>query len=107
MTPLSTELPPTKNGTTRLKQSPLHLVAFFCHAHGAKEVFLAGDFNEWDPSNLPMTRMPDGGWMIRVPLSHGHHQYVFLVDGKPVLDPKSLGTVRNERNQKVSLVAVS
>lgn len=32
---------------------------------------------------------------------------LFLVDGTPGLGPNSLGTVRNERNEPVALVAVS
>jgi hypothetical protein len=45
--------------------------------------------------------------MIGVELHHGHHQYVFLVDGKPQLDPTASGIARNERNERVSLTAVS
>lgn len=85
----------------------LHLVDFFCRAPQAKSVFLIGDFNEWQPAAHPMTRMPDGGWVIRMELSHGHHQYLFLVDGKPTLDPNAMGQVHNERNETVSLIAIS
>jgi 1,4-alpha-glucan branching enzyme len=85
----------------------LHLVDFICRAPEAKSVSLVGDFNNWDPAAHPMTRMPDGGWLIRMELPHGHHQYVFLVDGKPTLDPNAMGKVRNESNEVVSLVAIS
>jgi 1,4-alpha-glucan branching enzyme len=85
----------------------LHLVDFFCRAPQAQNVALIGDFNGWQPTTHPMTRMPDGGWVIRVELPHGHHQYLFLVDGKPVLDPNAMGKVRNERNDTVSLIAIS
>ncbi|HOS76351.1 MAG TPA: hypothetical protein PKW12_13940 [Verrucomicrobiota bacterium] len=51
--------------------------------------------------------MPDGGWTIRLELPHGHHQYVFLVDGQPTLDPNAMGKVHNERNEVVSLIAIS
>ena len=54
-----------------------------------------------------MHRMPDGGWVLTLALHHGHHQYYFLVDGQPTLDPKSLGTGRNEWGEPVSVVAVS
>ena len=54
-----------------------------------------------------MGQMPDGRWFASIELPHGHHQYVFLVDGKPVLDPKALGKTRNELDEPVSLVAVS
>lgn len=86
---------------------PLHLVDFFCRAPEAKGVSLIGDFNGWQPTAHPMTRMPDGGWTIRLELPHGHHQYLFLVDGKPTLDPNAMGKVRNEHNDTVSLIAIS
>ena len=85
----------------------LHLVDFFCRAPQATSVSLIGDFNGWQPAAHPMTRMPDGGWVIRLELRHGHHQYVFLVDGVSTLDPNAMGKVRNERNEPVSLIAIS
>ncbi len=86
---------------------PLHLVDFFCRALEAKSVSLIGDFNGWRPNGHPMPRMPDGGWTIRLELPHGHHQYLSLVDGKPTLDPNAMGKVYNERNETVSLIAIS
>ena len=86
---------------------PMHQIDFFCRAPQAKSVSLIGDFNDWQPSTHPMKRMPDGGWMIRMDLPHGHHKYQFLVDGKPTLDPNALGTVHDERGETVSLIAIS
>jgi 1,4-alpha-glucan branching enzyme len=91
----------------QLARRPLHLVDFFCRAPKAQSVSLIGDFNGWEPTAHPMTRMPDGGWRIRMELPHGHHQYQFLVDGKPTLDPNAMGKVHNERNETVSLIAIS
>ncbi len=54
-----------------------------------------------------MQRRVDGSWFLQVQLSHGHHRYQFLVDDKPVLDPRGTGIARNERNERVSLIAVS
>ncbi len=84
-----------------------HHVDFFCHAPNAVNVCLVGDFNEWQPAANPMRRMPDGFWMASLELPHGYHHYLFLVDGKPVLDPNASGKGRNERNQPVSLIPVS
>jgi 1,4-alpha-glucan branching enzyme len=86
---------------------PLHLVDFFCRAPQARSVSLIGDFNDWQPAAHPMNRMPDGSWMLRLELPHGHHQYQFLIDGKPTLDPNAMGKVHNERNETVSLIAIS
>jgi 1,4-alpha-glucan branching enzyme len=85
----------------------LHHAAFFCHAPEAKQVSLVGDFNRWDSTATPMSRQPDGRWMASVELSHGYHQYLFLVDGKRELDPNATGKGRNESNEIVSLRAVS
>lgn len=82
-------------------------INFVCMAPQAKEVFLTGDFNGWNTSSHPMNRQPDGAWLLQVPLTHGHHQYRFLVDGQPVLDPRAAGVARDPQGHKASLLAVS
>ncbi len=82
-------------------------VNFVCVAPKAKSVFLTGDFNGWSPTANPMARQPEGAWSAQVLLHHGHHQYRFLVDGKPVLDPKAHGIGRDAKGEKTSLIPVS
>lgn len=82
-------------------------IPFLCHAVDAQAVCVMGDFNDWDPASHPMKRQHDGVWRIELPLCHGHHHYLFVIDGKPTLDPRANGIARNERNEKVSLIAVS
>ena len=82
-------------------------VAFVCLAPQAKEVYLTGDFNDWSPHSHAMKRQPDGAWRLEVSLNHGHHHYLFMVDGKPALDPRAQGIARNEKNERVALIAVS
>ncbi|MGA2280903.1 MAG: isoamylase early set domain-containing protein [Verrucomicrobiota bacterium] len=82
----------------------LRPVHFYCRAPQANSVQLAGDFNHWTP--FPMQRRDEGWWFIQVMLSRGHHQYRFLVDGKPVLDPRATGKGRNQLDEEVSVVAV-
>ena len=84
-----------------------HHVSFFCDAPGAESVTLTGDFNRWDPAANPMRRTPDGRWTASLELHHGYHRYLFLVDGTPTLDPNGSGITRNDRNERVSLIAVS
>ena len=52
----------------------------------AKDVFLAGDFNDWTPNALKMTRVGDA-WIFNVHLSVGKHLYKFVVDGHWIKDP--------------------
>ncbi len=82
-------------------------VNFFCAATTAKEVFIAGDFNEWNPKTHPMQRQPDGNWVVQLMLTNGHHRYWFLVDGVPTLDPRAQGVGRNDKNERVSMVSLS
>ena len=80
-------------------------VNFYCAAPRAKSVEISGDFNNWH--SLPMQRSVDGWWVIQIQLCHGHHQYRFLVDRKPMLDPHATGVARDEQDGQVSLIAVS
>lgn len=52
----------------------------------AKRVFLAGDFNKWDPKAYAMRKEGDD-WIFPVHLSIGKHLYKFIVDDKWMNDP--------------------
>jgi hypothetical protein len=54
-----------------------------------------------------MEQRLDGWWFLQVPLAHGHHQYQFLVDGIPTLDPHATGVTQNARYAQVSVIGVS
>lgn len=98
-----TSLSPRRYSAKRTRRP----VNFYCDAPAAEYVALVGDFNAWDANACPMRRLPDGRWMASVELNHGHHRYLLLVDGNAMLDPRANGRARNERNEPVSLVAVS
>ena len=82
-------------------------VNFVCDATQARRVSLVGDFNAWNPAANPMKQMPDGAWLLKVELKHGHHRYAFWVDGVLTLDPRAQGITRNDQNERVSLIPVS
>lgn len=57
--------------------------AFYRPAEAAKEVYLAGSFNKWQPTGQKMTGPDsDGYYSATVKLPHGQHEYKFVVDGK-------------------------
>jgi 5'-AMP-activated protein kinase regulatory beta subunit len=60
---------------------------FSYHAPGAKTVFLAGSFNEWNREATPMERQEDGGWSVSLKLPPGHYEYKFVVDGDWCCEP--------------------
>jgi len=95
-------------GTTRYNAKGMAKpVNFFCIAPEAQEVAIIGDFNNWESGKHLMNRQIDGSWSAQIDLHHGHHRYQFVIDGKPTLDPRANGVVRNEANERVSLIAVS
>ena len=51
------------------------------HAPDAKEVFLAGTFNDWNPKALPMHRTRGGEWAHTLDLPPGRYEYKFVIDG--------------------------
>ena len=51
------------------------------------KVFVAGDFNGWNPTATPMERMGDGYFRATVEIADGRHGYKFVVDGKWISDP--------------------
>ncbi|MDE2489862.1 MAG: glycogen-binding domain-containing protein [Elusimicrobia bacterium] len=61
---------------------------FRLRAPRAKSVELVGDFNAWKPGLLKMTRS-GANWSLVVPLLPGRHEYLFLVDGTPRVDPRA------------------
>lgn len=74
----------------------LNQVEFSYESLTAREVYLAGDFNNWNFTSLPMVRSENGVWRIRVPLTPGSHEYRFIVDGDWQNDPTACGVVPNE-----------
>jgi len=67
-----------------LKQS---LIPFAFPAPAARQVSLAGDFNNWDPKAMPMHKGADGVWHLSVTLKPGRHEYRFVADGVWQDDP--------------------
>jgi len=61
-----------------------------------KEVYLAGNFNNWDANTHPMKKDKKGIWKITLSLKPGRHEYRFLADGNWENDPSCCDCVQNE-----------
>ena len=82
-------------------------INFFYSSPEAKAVSVVGDFNKWNPTVHPMQKQADGNWFVTIELNHGHHAYMLQVDDRIILDPRATGITRNEKGERVSLLAVS
>lgn len=64
-------------------------VIFSLKAPQAQEVFLVGDFNQWNATVEPMNRVDDH-FEVTLFLVAGEYRYQFVVDGKTIDDPDNL-----------------
>ena len=64
-------------------------IIFKFHDHKATQIYLTGNFNDWNPNSLPLKLEKEGYWRIEIPLlSQGIYQYKFIVNNdKWVSDP--------------------
>ena len=65
------------------KEKPTEkVVKFILSAPEANQVYLAGDFNNWDNHALPLKRNRENQWEADVQLPPGRYEYKYFVDGK-------------------------
>lgn len=81
-------------------------VRFELRAPGARAVHLAGDFTEWRPDSIALTRDPDGSWSVTLPLVVGQHAYQFVVDGERWVTDPHAGTVDDGFGGRNSVIVV-
>jgi 1,4-alpha-glucan branching enzyme len=81
-----------RHGST---QSPLtaaldlHTVRIGYFQPEAREVYVAGSFNQWDPRETPLLRDSLGDWSVDLSLPPGEHRYRLVVDGEWRDDPSA------------------
>ena len=66
---------------------------FFLTFPGAEKVELQADFNNWGKIPLELKAFARGYFEISIALAAGEYKYVFVVDGKDVLDPNNLDRI--------------
>ena len=66
---------------TEIKQAN-EKVLFEFPAPEAREVCLAGDFNNWDINANPMKMDKKGVWKATLPLVPGRYEYRYIADGR-------------------------
>lgn len=73
----------------------------------ANDVFLAGDFNNWDPETLPMEKDDYGVWKRTLKLEPNLYEYKFIIDGEWKTDPQNSKTCPNCFGTENNILAIS
>lgn len=98
----------SRAGTVVAEVDDSAYVRFMLYAPGAHSVAVAGSFNEWDPTQAPLTStLTPGVWSGTVALPPGQHVYAFVVDGNRWLPDPASPTVDDGFGQRNSVVTVA
>jgi 1,4-alpha-glucan branching enzyme len=73
----------------------------------AKNVYVAGDFNDWKPERAPLAPAGNGRWVGDLAIKPGRHEYLFVVDGEWMPDPNARESVQNPFGGRNSILGVS
>ncbi len=73
----------------------------------AREIRVAGQFNNWRPTERhKLEKRADGKWGLRIPLMPGSYEYKFIVDGEWRADPANPEQKIGDHGQRNSLLEV-
>lgn len=85
-----------------------HGVVLTVRADAGKNVFVAGTFNNWDPTAAQLKYTPDNGglYYICLTLPKGRYEYKFVINGTWCTDPENPNTVSNGQGTCNSVLEV-
>jgi chromosome partitioning protein len=81
-------------------------VVFSIAAPQAKEVYVAGNFNNWKQDDSSRMQEKNGTWFKRINLHSGLYHYRFIIDGKWTEDPSNPARETNPYGDMDSLIEV-
>lgn len=96
----------TKKTTTTKKKTTTPSTEFVLTAPEAQEVYLVGDFNDWNGEGYKMRRFKGGVFKKKVPLKTGQYEYRFVVDGDWWTDPANPNRQPNAFGSENSVIEV-
>ena len=104
---------PEKTMAKRMKEilketlPKLSMVTLTIKAPGAKEVYLAGEFNNWKLDENSRMEQTNGCWTKNLKLDKGSYRYRFVVDGSWVEDPANPLNRLNPYGSRDSLLEIN
>ena len=89
------------------KKAATKNVTFTVHADKGKAVYVAGEFNEWNPTAKKMAyKAKSGIYTATLKLAAGPYQYKFVIDGTWCADPENANAVPNDQGTFNSVIDV-
>ena len=90
------------------KKAAVKNVTFTIHAEKGKAVYVAGEFNQWNPTAKKMAyKARSRIYTATVKLEAGKdYQYKFVIDGTWCADPENTNAVPNDQGTFNSIITV-
>ena len=88
-----------------VKKATAKNVTFTVHADKGKAVYVAGEFNKWNPTAKKMAYKA-GVYTATVKLAAGTYQYKYVIDGTWCADPENVNSVANDQGTFNSVIEV-
>ena len=80
-------------------------VTFTLHAEKGQDVYVAGEFNGWDPTAKKMAyKARQGIYTATLKLAAGTYQYKFVIGGTWCADPENANAVQNDQGTFNSVI---
>jgi 1,4-alpha-glucan branching enzyme len=98
---------PTKVVAAKPELPKVGRVSFELVKPGARQVYVAGSFNDWKPEKAPLMPKGNGRWVGDLTIKPGRHEYLFVVDGQWLADPNAKESVQNPYGGRNSILGVS
>ena len=103
---MSTQTPPIEPIAKRFPALEEQEIVLTFFEPEAREVYVAGNFNNWHTDSTPMTNRGEGEWVARLMLRSGRYEYRFVVDGRWSEDPQASERVTNPYGDFNSVLVV-
>lgn len=99
---------PKKTGASKAKKTTVPSTEFTLYAPDVNEVYLAGDFNDWQPDakEYRLRKFKGDIWKKILKLKPGRYEYQFVVDGQWWCDPENDNRITNPYCTENSVIEV-
>jgi chromosome partitioning protein len=81
-------------------------IVFTVSAPEAREVYVTGDFNNWQLNEFARMELVNGNWRKRMNLTHGKYHYRFVIDGTWIEDTNNPAKETNPFGSVDSLIEI-